>query len=304
MNYDEQLTADRQTAFQLLREIVDENQRLGRRSYGASLKPQLIARTNNGFAEVRLQYSNFREFLSRAAAMGYISLHPAPRGPDRIATPPGEDPPEPQERTTRRLPRIKWDYWDCFVDWDPGWIRVYDKLETRPRKLPEHSAPLEPVEYADMRAAVAADTESTRFVRINPIEFDEHVSWMRGFAEQEPDPALRSRLVAAISDPRPARAFTLALQSVPEARWRWQAARHAQVERRIQQWAEDAGLAIEMYEPQESPEAVPVVETSGESGSAGDDRLARLRNAAHAVIDRMSEAELGELRLPLGHLFD
>lgn len=305
MNFDQQLAADREAAFKLLRDIVEENHKAGRPSYGASLKPELLRRTNHGFSEPRLQYSSFGEFLSEAARADHISLYPAPKGPDRLAAPPGTEPPVADDATTRRLPRINKELWDCFIDWDPGWIRVYDRVEDRPRNVPENAAPLEPDAYAQLRSAILADSEHTRFVPIPSVSFDEHVGWMRSLAEQEADPATRARLVAATEDRRPARAFTQALLSVPEARRRWHARRHAEIEARIRRWAHEAGLEIEIYEVQQARTPTSEADEARRGPtSAADERLAKLRAVLHDAIDRMPEGELRELSLPVGYVVE
>lgn len=304
MDFDQQLTTDRQTAFKLLHEIVEENHAAGQLSYGAALKPALLRRTNNGFSEPRLQYSSFGEFLSEAERGGHISLHPAPRGPDRLATPPGTVPPATEIAPSQRRPRIKKELWECFINWEPGWIRVYDRTEARARKVPKDQAPLEPEGYAQLRAAVAEGSDGERFVPIDPVTFDEQVGWMRSFAEGQSDPDIRSRLMAATNDQLPARAFTQALASVPAVRWRWNAHRLGQVESRIRQWAADAGLDIEIYEARPVTPASAPDEARSVAASTKDERLTRLRAALHDAIDRMPEAELQELRLPIGYVVE
>jgi len=54
-------------AFALLREIVGEQHRRGRRCFSAGLKPAMQKRVP-GFFEGRLGFTSFREFLEAAAA--------------------------------------------------------------------------------------------------------------------------------------------------------------------------------------------------------------------------------------------
>ncbi len=87
---------DRKAAFQLLAAAVADNYSHGRRSYGASLKPEMQRRSTGEFSEAELGFASFGDFLTEAESAGYISLHEAEKGSDRVATPPGS--PMPQLR--------------------------------------------------------------------------------------------------------------------------------------------------------------------------------------------------------------
>src|SRR4051794_8106622 len=99
-----------QTAFELLSAVVSEMHEAGRRTYAASVKPELKRRTHGGFDEAQLGpgYETFRQFLDAAADAGVVTVSPAPRGPDVEILPPGATSPGPRPGSSdRRRPRIK-----------------------------------------------------------------------------------------------------------------------------------------------------------------------------------------------------
>lgn len=308
------LKRERHEAFALLGEVVAENYAAGRRSYGASLKPELRRRTLEGFDERRLEFNSFRKFLEAGEEAGVVALHEPPKGPDLEATPPGkpslaatiasegaviDGAPTPPPRK-----RIKPDLWKAFLDWDARWRRVYDKEEGLALRFPAEPARLERPESQAARRLVQDKPE--RFVEIEPISFDRQLEWLRDFAQTVSDPAARAALDRALDDERPMRAFSQALQGDAQLRHRWTATKLAHVEEAIRHWATTFDLELEVHEhAPDRPEAAG--EGDGRSGrhiqpERPDEQLRRLRARLHVAIDRMPEAELLQLRLPVEYL--
>jgi len=307
------LERERREAFALLGELVAENYAAGRRSYGASLKPELRRRTMDGFDERRLEFSSFRAFLEASEKAGAVTLHEPPKGPDIEATPPGKPSlaatlaadrsgadaaPTPPPRK-----RVRRDLWKAFLDWDARWRRVYDKEEKAAVRFPAEPARLEHPESQELRRLVEEQPE--RFVEIEPISFDRQLGWLRDFVQTVSDPIAREALDAAVTDDRPMRASSLALQANGPLRQQWNATKLAHVEETIAQWAASFDLQIEVHEPASgSPRAEAADDRSSPKSAPerSDEHLSRLRAQLHEAIDRMPEAELLQLRLPVEYL--
>lgn len=303
------LQREREEAYELLGQIVRENHAAGRRSYGASVKPELRRRTFDGFDEGRLRFDSFSHFLREAEGAGAVTLQKAPRGPDLMLAPPGEmpiaEPPKPDERR-----RVRRDLWDCFIDWDERYTRAYDIEVDVAERFPATPAPLEPPDKAELRRTVAENPE--RFRTIEPIPFTTQLDWMREFAAAVEDPLAHAELTSAFVSARPARVFAQALSGHPAVRSRWNASRQAKVETEIRRWVEQSDLDIEIYgERAAEPEAT----TSGDRDAAAtapderppnveNDRLIRMRDELKRIIDRMPASELERLNIPYGYTFD
>jgi len=309
-----QLEQERNEAFSLLGKLVLENYAANRRSYGASLKPELRRRTFDGFDERRLQFASFRRFLEAAKDADVIALHEPPKGPDLEATPPGkpslahtspaakpiaEDATAPPPRK-----RIRHDLWKAFVDWDARWRRAYDQEQGTAVRFPAHPAPLERPESESLRRLVRDQPD--RFIDIDPILFGRQLEWMQDFTQTVSDPGARSALNSALSDDRPVRAFSQELQANPQLRHQWNATKLAHVEGAIRQWAEGSGLKLEIHEPApvRGRGAARKADYSGQEVQAqrSVEQLHSLRSLLHVAIDRMPEAELLQIRLPVEYL--
>lgn len=294
------LERERREAFELLSALVNENYDVGRRSFGASLKPELRRRTYGGFDESRLQFASFRRFLEAAREVGVIDVHLAPKGPDLEATPPGRPPVTAAPTRVTRSRRLRRDLWEAFVNWDGGWVRVYDKQNERAVRFPKEPVPLEPAESADLREAVTAAPD--RFVPIEPISFERQREWMLEFAASVPDPVVKSALELALTSERPVRDFTQALQSRPDVRKQWTTHRLVLVEAVARAWATAAGLDIEIHQPRDTDDEHDKPAASSEA--KGTDRVLALRDVLHGAIDRMPESELLQIRLPVGYIVE
>lgn len=302
----ERVSRDRAEAFALLASVVRENHEVGRRSYAASVKPELRRRTYDGFDEGRLQFGSFRAFLAAAKEAGVVDVYAATRGPDLELTPPGgrrlSDP-----TPVRTGKRVRHDLWECFLRWDDGWSRVFDRVENAALRFPIDPAPLEPPRLTEIRAAAAAHPD--RFLPIDPISFDTQAGWMRRFAEGVDTEDAKPALLWALDSDRPFRAFSRALETMPDLRTTWAAARQGLVEAVIVEWAHRNDLDLDQFGLHEEPPlgGPPVADheqPSSRTGPPADERLRRLRAIVHAAIDEMPESDLLQIRLPVGYLLD
>ncbi len=126
--------AARELAFRLLARVVAEYVETGRQPRGAGLKTELQRRTG-GFSESILGYESFGAFLEAAAQDGFVQLRRIPGGDIEVSMP-GTDQnvlqgATPTLKPTERPKYIRRDFWRCFLDWTPGWIRLYDRVNDK-----------------------------------------------------------------------------------------------------------------------------------------------------------------------------
>jgi hypothetical protein len=297
-----------EAAFSLLRSTVEQLHSEGRRIYSASLKPELLRRTSNGFDETQLGdgFAKFRHFLELAEKRGVISLTSAPAGPDLLVAPPGASPAGPTasvDATHRKREKgifIRPELWKAFVFWSDDQVRLYDKETGRVATFSATPVPLEPDEVTKQRELWEGG--SSRYVKIDPINRERQVTWMREFAEKLREP-LRTSLLMALQNERPFKAFqmTLHMDAATQSEWK---ARHVRlVAAEIERWVDQAGLAISIY-ANPVPTASPPDERPSIPETPAVPDLAYVRQQVHAAVDRMPLSKLLELKIPLGYLID
>ncbi len=307
-------TTDLEGALELLRLVVRERYDVKRRVVGASLKPALVSRSYGAFSELSLGYARFGDFLREAERQGVVSLHRAPNSPDFDVTPPGEpallhvaaaqepehsDADEARRPTTGPTGHIRRDLWKCFVDWNQGFIRVYDSRADTARMLPNEPAPLEPNEFPKLRAALEAG--EAHVTPIVPITMQQQIDWMREFADHQDVSGAQALLRFALTNERPLREFTRAARADPDLAKAWGAERTRRVAEVISKWAEDHGLELSIWSQVEpSRHSSSRKQLSGDLGGAEQE----LRDRLHAAIDRMPASELLRLSVPIEYLFE
>jgi len=74
------LTPERRSAFNALREVVRELEARGRQTLSVGIKPELQRRIVGGFDERRLGFSSFSAFLAAAQEAGFVARAPAEHG--------------------------------------------------------------------------------------------------------------------------------------------------------------------------------------------------------------------------------
>jgi hypothetical protein len=299
---------ERREVLELIAGIVKENYEVGRRSFGASIKPELRKRTFNRFSEQRLGFRGFSDVLVAAQQANLIDLYPAPRGPDKEAVPPGE--PALSQRVEDDAEvgfrgRVRQDLWKAVVDWNEGWLRVYDRSADEAVMLPATATSFEPTRFVAIRSQIKSEAE--RFVDIEPVPMDQQIDWMREFAATVTDEYPREILGQALESERPAREFTRVLSAHPRLRGAWRVFRIRKVHRRIEEWAKTNGLdelAVFEHEHARAEDVSDSRIDRGERVASDNDRVERLRALAHRAVNRMPESELLALRLPLEYLAD
>lgn len=292
------LESELKASFARLYDIVAANHAVGRRSYGASLKPELKRRTNGSFDEGAFGFGSFGAFLRAAASAGVIDLFKAPTGPDWQAVPPGEHPGDgvPGEQDVYRAPtRVRADFWSCIIDWRHGMRRVYHRATDRAYFFAESPQRGERAEDAANRRQFEAGMDE--YVEIAPATFETQISWMREFAERVEDTAAREVLLFALGRARPAREFTDALRNKPELLRHWRAERIQRVVQVIAEWAASNGLSIDPFKTVD--ERRPPLRTAPASAAV---RGADIRERLHRAIDRMPESELMRISIPIEYL--
>lgn len=282
-------------AFKLFADLVRENHLAGRRSYGASLKPQLKRQTDGAFDETAVGFASFGAFMKAAADRGLVELHKAPHGPDSQAVPPNAQPIwDRSEDPNRDQHRVRHDLWASFVDWRPNMLRLYDRSAGTASMISRRPRRPEPAPISEIRARY--DARPSDFVEISPAAFDTQLAWMRAFADDVGDTVIQTKLHAALQAEKPAREFAHAVTEDSEiARsWREQRVRHVVGEIRL--WASRHGLKVDPFvEP--TPAATERVPVDSDTG-----RVGLLRAALHRAIDVMPESELLRISLPVEYM--
>jgi hypothetical protein len=293
------MTMNMESAFATLRSAVGEYYDAGRRITAAGLKGRLRQTSNQEFDEKQLGFATFRAFLSEAQARGEVALHPG--AVDLFVTPPGTSLPEEQQPfnaiTTRGSEalagppqRIRADLWRSFVDWTPGTQRYFDHKEGHAFSLPSRPSPKEQGTQRARREAIANDP--SRFVKIDPIAFDDQLGWMHEFAGRQKSP-IKEQLQLALASDRPARDFSAQVRSVPALANAWHRALVDRVGGVIERWSSAHGVRVDISESKP---------TLADSGSPS--RQSALRSVLHRAIDRMPEHELAAISLPVGYIVD
>lgn len=291
-------------AFKVLATVVSDWRVQGKRTTTAGVKPALIRATDGGFSERDLGFASFRAFLVAAEQAGVIRLYRPEQGHWQILLP-GEEEPMPTARgasPSTGTGRLKPPIWAVFVEWGDDWVRLWDKKDGRAFWYPV---------AADGRPAWEASPE--RFAPIHHASPQVQMDWMREWAEGLPAaerdlilPTVGSTIQGAF------RNQLTHLGLLPA--WR------EELRRRIvlfaSDWADANGVSRSQLldarraEPRpsqsrsEQVDQAPKVEARQSGNSAagpGESDLAEsdLRSKLHEAIDRMSVAELLELRLPV-----
>lgn len=295
------MTMSDSSALALLEELVSESYTLHRRVTAAALKARMRHRSDQQFDEKQLGFSTFRAFLQHAEARGKISLHPG--GVDLLVTPPGGHPPQDQGPVSRRQrppathARIQAHLWRAFVDWSPGTQRYFDQRDRQAFSLATRPSPREHGEQLARREAV--DAEPHRFVKIDPIPFEQQLGWMHEFADRQPSP-IKEQLQIALASERPARDFTAQVRAAPKLYDSWQRSLVDQVARAIEQWARTHHVKVDIFEPPPRP-APEIAQTKLPRATS---EPSDLRALLHRAIDRMPDHELAAISLPVGYLVE
>lgn len=308
---DQDLGTGRAAAFASLATIVREWRGQGRKTTTAGIKSALQRRPE-GFDERALGFVTFAAFLEAAEAEGLIHRFRQPNGHWIVMLPgeSGEDlsaiagrtsHPTQLERVADEA-RLRPDVWASFVDWRADHRRLWDVQERRALMFP-----------VDHEGKPAWLEDPQRFVDIPILDQALQVQWMREFAERQPD-GVRSALLSALSNPAATGSFRRALTQFG-LQPAWRAELHRRVAAKVSSWAAEhsipGGQVVLAQEPVavaphvRSPEAStsPAIRrTEPVTRPADATDLDRLRQKIHAIVDRMSLAELAALPIRAEHL--
>lgn len=194
----------RSEAFQALALAVAGLRSAGRSTVSAAVKPALIASSGYRFEETALGFASFRDFLRAAQDAQAVVVVPAASGTDVSVLPAGGELPE--DAPTPRVLPVRADLWQAFVDWSPGWARLWDRDRALALRFPERPDPSEDPGHTESRSLWQADP--ARFARIEPVEIDTTLAWMAEFADALPVGETRDRLLGTLRGPKPVRAWT------------------------------------------------------------------------------------------------
>jgi hypothetical protein len=293
-------------AFDALVRVVSRLRTMGKSHRAASVKPDLRVETAYRFDERALGFPSFRAFLVAAEQANRIVLRPAPSGPDVDVYLAGEQAPlAPRPIDTLHYPEIRPDLWKNFVDWSPGWIRLYDRETGTAIRFPDKEIVGDDPDYDRLRALFRSQPD--RFVPITPIDVRTTLDWMQQFARSFPDGPTRSVLEAGLLEPRPLREFTQAVRQ-RDLYGEWNLFRSDRLRTVILDWAAQHALDIDLdatsategigaaFRKAASEEGPTPAAAPGHPPLPASAAVEELRGWAHRIIDRMDAAQL--LRLP------
>lgn len=290
-------------AFDALRSVVAEWRAQGKRTTTAGVKPALVRATDGQFNERDLGFASFRAFLVAAEEAEVIRLYRPERGHWLILLP-GEEPttlPMAESPESAVKGRLKPPIWSVFVEWGDDWVRLWDKRDGRAFWYPIG---------ADGRPAWEGDPE--RFAPIQHASQQVQIEWMKEWAEGLP-PAERDLVLPTVgSTIQGAFRNQLAHLGLLPA---WREELRQRMVLFTSAWADANGVARSQLLDNRRPEprgpaargekvASPSVGPTPAKEDAsraveGDPSEAELRSRLRDAIDRMTVAELLELRLPV-----
>lgn len=291
----EQATTDglgQQEAFDALVEASAELLREGRVARAAAVKSALQRRLGT-FDEAKLGFPSFRAFLIAAQDAGRVQIRPAAVGPDVDVVPIGVELPTPPSSThTNRLRR---DVWDAFTRWDDGFIRFWNRSQSRAFRISERPFEGEAVEVSAMRDAYIA--KDPQIVPIAHVSVEDIVGWARDFILSLPNDPSRVALLGALEQELPVHNFTQLVRRLGFGpRWHdWQAGR---VRSLVEQWAADHAIEVDLSR---EPDALDrrADQTRSSRSTAGPSTDADLRRRVHELVDQMTVPELLNIAVPL-----
>jgi hypothetical protein len=277
----------------------------GKQAFAAALKPELQRRFGH-FDEHALGFTSFHSFLRAAEERGNIKLVAV--GPHVQALPPEVASPvriQVADQTIRLEPAklIRRDLWRCFMDWTPGWHRLFDVERGEAVMFPEKESPLDYRDHVEARRVWRENPE--RFREIPAIERETQLGWMRQFAASLDDRIARSLITAAAEDEYPFREFTRVTRTVPGIAAQWNRFRVAKVAETIEAWAARWGLPLNVWEPVVSS-AAPAPERTLDATSAtvttavlDENMESAIRQRVHRIVDRLPVTELLKIKFSI-----
>ena len=313
-----QRSHERRAAFKVLTDAVAALVRpTGSPATGSAVRLEMKRRTYDGFSPKSLGYGRFRDFLDDAEDQGFIRVDRERPG-DVAVTVAGSTFPEGNSG-----PMMRSDLWKAFSDWNARLSRFYDLREGRVHMIPAEPAPLEPSRYAECREKLRLDPEN--FVEIKPVSRQQQLEWMRDFTHIVPDGEVSLLLSESLRGEHPAKYFVAVLRTSPKLLSLWHSMLRERIYAEVRKWQdsdprltevridraggpEDANVAsagesegTSAWGKSEQPTAVQTVRFLPHRTRNGSSIL---RDRLHEAIDRMPEAELRKISIPIGYLFE
>lgn len=312
--------SETEEAFDLLRRAVILLRQRDKSSTAAGVKSEMQRLSAGGFGHTWFGFETFRTFLIAAEKQGSVELsRPEPgSGQDVLVSLPGE-PTVPRAPAPPRTGRIRSDLWGAFLDWTPGWTRLWDRVEGHPVRFPSEPRPLEPQDYVTLRALVLA--EPNRFCPIPVIDETQQFRWMAEFLNGlDPTSTAKNVLQVALDQEQRAKAFSAAVRTLPDVAEMWKQYRFTSVYRVIDDWMTANGVRTEILTAKSSQprHGTAVVDTPG-MGSAWAVRSrvpttgvrgrpstndAVTRQRILTALERMPLSELLRLRIPIEYTLE
>jgi hypothetical protein len=293
-------------SFTIATELVTTALGNGIHPTAAGLKSQMLL-TIEGFTERHYGYRKFLDYLRAAEAAGHLVIQMDPvSGHPRLSLP-AQAPMVPVVSRFSPHRRLRSDLWATFVSWDRQSARIWDRSTHR-----AHLVPL------DDEGNPLWQNDHERFVEIEPVTMETHLGWMRDFAGRQEDGDARAALEASLESDPLSHSFKKALVD-HDLNSAWATVLRTCVMNHALEWASAREVPISTLLDPRRTVITSKPSPAAPSTPGGDAMTAppatapapapltipeadALRVRLHAVVDRMSLAELAALQIPAGYL--
>lgn len=262
------------SAFDALRDAVADLQLRERKTLIQGVKPNLQVKTGGQFDERALGFEAFGDFVRAAAAAGVIRLTRERHGL-ALSVPASAGPGPSPIRS-----RIHHDLWRAFTDWSHERRYAWNDERRAVESFPAQGGPPIP----------------GHLVPIPHASEEEQLAWAREFLDRQKGSRVAAALRASLGGDGAYGRFSLLIRSDARLEGEWHDERRSRIADAIRGWAIERGLDVDPY----MTDQVVAIASADDPDAEGS--VERLRLAVKAAVDKMSAAELRELRLPLGSL--
>lgn len=287
-------TPDLTEVFDVLQEAARSSAAAGHVLYGPRAK-SVLTLTYPNFTERSFGYKKFIELLRAGHDAGRFELVTVDGHPHIIPTT------AVSEKRPVEQGWLRSDLWTTLVTWDNG-LRYWDRRNRRAIFVP-----------TDDTGTPLWEVTPEKFVKIDPVPMQRQLEWMVDFANDQ-SKKKQHVLLESLKETAPG-AFKRALGAV-DLDVAWRTRLREKVTEHAAEWAAESKLPpmtiLDRAPRTPAPRTLslePVLVSAGETASptnaeTANVEIAQLRVRLHAVIDKMSLAELSQLQIPAAYLLE
>ncbi len=211
--------------------------------------------------------------------------------------PPGESPPAPEPGSLGSK-RLRADLWHSWIDWTPGYRRVYDRERDLAKRIP--TVPVRALPDDQRELIEALESKTGRAIEIQGLSIEKQLELMADFAEKAGDEG--EGLSRALQTDKPAQAFRAALRGQRRPQEAWTATLVGAIRQEIEAWVQENALDIDIDEHRAAVSGTDSPPPSAPGGETANSELLRTRQLVHQAVEAMTLSELLDLRIAVRHL--